>query len=116
MTRKALFSILCTLAVIIAIIAMVNITPEESPAPQTTGTDSASAAAPSPSPSGYEIKLTGEKLCLYTLDEYGGELDRKTLEYIDIYSIRSSQLEELRAGTRFDSREAAAAFIQDLDS
>ena len=116
MSRKVLLSVLCTIAVIIAIISAVNINPEKS-SPQTTQSPGSASAEPVlPSPSSYEIKLTGENVCLYTLDESGSELERKTLEYIDIYSLRSAQLDALRTGAKFKSREAAAEFIQDLDS
>ena len=115
MSRKVLFPVLCALMAGIAIISVININSPDTltPAPQISGPSSQDST---PSPSIYEIKLTGGNICLYTLDERGSEIDCKTLSYIDIHSLQEFLLDQLRSGTKFESREAVAEFIQDLDS
>jgi len=115
MLKKIVFTVICTIAAIIAIISMINITPNDTstPAPQAI---SPSAKQTVQVPSSYEIKLTDGNIFLFTLDQQGSELERKTLGYIDIHSLQAFQLDKLLAGAKFESREAAAEFIQDLDS
>lgn len=116
MSKKVLFAIIIVALFIVAVIAMFNINPADEALPEIQEQISPAAIQPEPAPSNYEIRLTGETLYLYTLDESGSELDKKTIEYIDIYSLQNFQLDTLRNGARFKSREAAAEFIQDLDS
>ncbi len=115
MSRKILFPVLCAIGATIAIFSMLNIAPPDVsvPAPQS---DTVSPQSTVQTPSSYEIKLTHGNVCLYTLDQQGSELDRKTLGYIDIHSLQEFLLDKLRTGAKFESREAAARFIQDLDS
>lgn len=64
----------------------------------------------------YELKLLDDQIYLFEFDSSGSELLRKPIDYIDIYSLYSSQSEVLRQGVRFDTRQAVAEFIQDLGS
>lgn len=66
--------------------------------------------------SSYLINLENGLIYLTELDSSGTVLTRKTINYINIYSLYPSQLEQLRTGAVFDNREAAAEFIQDLGS
>lgn len=66
--------------------------------------------------SSFLINLQDEYICLTEFDSAGTELSKKIIDYINIYSLYPYQLEQLRAGAHFDSREAAAEFIQDLGS
>lgn len=115
MLKKIILTVICTIAAIIAIISMINTNPNDTPAP-TPKAISPSSGPAEQVPSSYEIKLTDGNICLFTLDQQGSELDRKTLGYIDIHSLQEFQLDKLLAGAKFESREAAAEFIQDLDS
>ena len=115
MLKKIIFPVICTIIAIIAIISMINISPNDAPipVPQAVGPSTQSAEQV---PSSYEIKLSEGKICLFTLDGQGSEIERKTLGYIDIHSLQAFQLDKILAGAKFESREAAAQFIQDLDS
>ena len=115
MSRKLLFPVLCTIGAAIAIIFILNITPPDVSVPGPPA-DTVSPQPTTPIPSIYEIKLTDGNVCLYAFDDEGSELDRKTLGYIDIHSLQEFLLDKLRTGAKFESREAAARFIQDLDS
>ena len=64
----------------------------------------------------YLINLENDLIYLTELDSSGATLTRKTIDYINIYSLYPAQLEQLRSGASFDSREAVAEFIQDLGS
>lgn len=118
MSIKTSAKILLPVIIIAAIIAMVNIRPvaESVPSkPEQTKTVQ-TEVAPLPAVSGYKVMLSDGAVCLYTLDSSGAELGRKVIDYIDVYSLYPSQIETLLAGASFDSREAAAEFIQDLGS
>lgn len=118
MFKKTLRPVLCAFIAITAISAAVNIRPqaESTPAPINQTEAAETEASPQPEPSGYKVILADGAVCLYALDSSGAELDRKIIDYIDIYSLYDSQREALLAGAQFDSREAAAEFIQDLGS
>ena len=66
--------------------------------------------------SSYLVNLQEESIFLTEFDSEGNELSQKSIDYINIYALYPSQLEQLRTGARFDNREAAAEFIQDLGS
>lgn len=118
MTKKKFYPVLYIAIFSVAIAALINIrpVPEDLPEPITPIKAATIDPAPEPAPANYEIKFSDGVVCLYTLDESGTELDRKIIDYIDIYSLYKSQVDALRSGIKFDSREAAAEFIQDLGS
>ncbi len=118
MSKKILSAFLITAIFAVALSAMVTIRPVEEnvPAPITETKAAETEAVPEPIPTSYKVILKDGAVCLYTIDESGTELSRKIIDYIDIYSLYDSQLEILRSGAVFDSREAAAEFIQDLGS
>ena len=118
MSIKTSSKILLPLIIIAAIIAMVNIRPaaENTPGNPQQIKAAQTEVAPEPAISGYKVMLSDGAVCLYTLDSSGAELGRKVIDYIDVYSLYPSQIETLLAGASFDSREAAAEFIQDLGS
>ena len=118
MSNKTTGKILLPVIILAAIIAMVNIRPaaENISAPSAQSKTAKTEATNAPAVSGYKVMLSDGAVCLYTLDASGAELDRKIIDYIDIYSLYPSQIDTLLAGANFESREAAAEFIQDLGS
>ena len=118
MSKKTLRIILLPVIILAATSAAINIRPpaRSMPAPVTQSETAQTEATPQPAVSGYRVMLSDGVICLYTLDASGAELDRKIIDYIDVYSLYPSQINTLLAGASFDSREAAAEFIQDLGS
>ena len=118
MSRKTSDKILLPLIIIAAITAMVNIRPaaEGMPSKSEQTKTVQTEVTPAPVISAYKVMLSDGAVCLYELDSSGAELGRKIIDYIDVYSLYPSQIDTLLAGASFDSREAAAEFIQDLGS
>ena len=116
MRKRILFLIISVIAVFIALIAMYNLNYDGEKTPDIPDNASATHAPETTTEQGYEIILSGETLYMSVTDESGSELSREALNYIDIYSLQSFQLESLRLGAKFKTRQAVAEFIQDLDS
>lgn len=116
MRKRVLFLIISVIAVFIALVAMYNINYDNEKTPDIPDSASATPAPQTIIEQGYEIRLSGETLYMSIMDESGSELSREALNYIDVHSLQSFQLESLRLGAKFKTRQAAAEFIQDLDS
>ena len=117
MFKKIIIPLVCII-IAFAVVALINIRPDEKPSAQPIKESETTAVMPAKNASKYtyEVKLDGETVCLYTLDESGKNIDKKSINSINIYSLYPSQLDLLVSGRRFDSREQAAEFIQDLGS
>lgn len=63
----------------------------------------------------YFVKLENGVINMYS-DENGEMSIILSIDYINLYSVPQAQLERLKRGEYFESRESAAEFIQDLDS
>lgn len=118
MSNKTLRLILLTIIAILAISGAVNIRPaQEITPPKFEKTSTAEVkAVPVPAQLSYKLMLENGVIYLYTLDSSGSVKEQKPIDYINIYSLYESQINLLLKGVSFDSREAAAEFIQDLGS
>ena len=116
MRKRVLFLIISVIAVFIALIAMYNLNYDGEKTPDIPESASTVPVPETAIEQGYEIRLSGETLYMSITDESGSELSREVLNYIDVHSLQSFQLESLRLGAKFKTRQAAAEFIQDLDS
>ncbi|MFA7636272.1 MAG: hypothetical protein WCX81_00760 [Monoglobales bacterium] len=118
MLGKTLRLVLLTIIVVLAICGAVKIrpAPEISPSEFKKTSTSEVQAAPQPAPKTYKLILENGVICLYTLDSAGVAVEQRTIDYINIYALYEAQINQLLKGITFDSREAAAEFIQDLGS
>ncbi len=114
MSKKLVPILFC---VFVATLSLAINIPREKPPMQPQETTEA-AISPNPPAAGdtYKICLEDGAIYLYTIAPDGNLLQKKQIDYIDVYSLFKYQQDMLTEGKTFDSREKAAEFIQDLGS
>lgn len=105
-----------TAVILTAALITIRPAPKTSPDAPVPARQVAAQSQKTGDPTLFELKLIGEVLHFNEYSADGSLFVKKTIDYIDVYSLYPEQSASLQKGIFFKSRESVAEYIQDLGS